>query len=575
MKRMVSVLGLAAAAPALATAIPLPRVSGPSPDALAKLSPQALLASGCGFIQGEGGAAAAAALRQIPLIDGLAPIDYRVSTQVPEAQRYFNQGMALLYGFEFAKAEASFATGSRLDPACAMCLWGEALAIGPYINSGPTSETRLAYARTLIERALAMPSATEKERALILALQQRYAPSPPDNQNGVHAITFADAMQAVSTRYPDDDLIMVLAAEAAMNVDPWNYWEADNATARPWGRRAIALVEQVLARNPDQPEAQHLYIHLTEGSTTPGRAERFADMLEVSSPASAHLVHMPSHTYYRIGRFADGVAVNRKAIGVDEDMARLLKADPKYYGYFAHHTHFILSSAEQIGDRATALKAASDLEAALMAADVAPNRRMLSRLATPIQVRAQFARTLDETLAIPRPDARLPELSQLWWALRAEALGRAGQKAAAMREIRAMRQARGRQPVSDGFKPMVQLAETMALARIAEGSGNRKSALRLLGKAAHIESTFDYNEPPLWHQPVDAAIGGVLLRAGDAKGAKAAFARALVRRPGNAWALWGRAQAEAALGETQTSATTLAAYRKIWAGGDATPEAKL
>lgn len=575
MKRAFSIIGLVAVTPMTVSAIPLPRAAAPSPAALAKLSLQALIASGCGFAQGEGAVAAANGIRQFPLIDGLAPIRYPVSTQAPEAQRYFNQGMALLYGFEFPKAESSFATGSRLDPACAMCLWGEALAIGPYINSGPSTDARIAYARGLLDRALAMPSATEKERALIAALQSRYAPNPPENQNGVHAIAFAEAMQAVSDRYPDDDLVMVLAAEAAMNVSPWNYWKADNATPRPWARRALALIERVLKRNSDQPEAQHLYIHLTEASTTPARAERFADMLQVSSPASAHLVHMPSHTYYRVGRFADGVRINRQAIGVDEDMARLLKADPKFYGYFAHHTHFILSASEQIGDRGTALKAAADLEAALLASDVAPSRRMLSRLATPIQVRAQFARTLDESLAISRPDARLPDLSQLWWALRAEALGRAGKKSAAMKEIKAMRAARGKQPVTEDFKPMVQLAETMALARIAEGSGNRKGALRLLTKAAQIESTFDYNEPPLWHQPVDAAIGGALLRAGDAKGAKAAFARALIRRPGNAWALWGRARAEAKLGETQASSATLAAYRKIWAGGEATPEAKL
>jgi tetratricopeptide (TPR) repeat protein len=565
--RAISLLVLAVSAPLLSSAVSLPSSVRPSLAALAKLSPQALMASACGFAPAGEGTEAGKGRAPMPLIEGLAPIHYPVTTRVKEAQLYFDQGMALLYGFEFAKAERSFREGAKRDPECAMCLWGEALAIGPYINSGPSGVDRIAKAKALTTQALAVPGISDRERALIEALGQRYAPKGPDKQKGVHEVTFADAMQAVSDRWPDDDLIMVLAAEAAMNVRPWDYWEADNATPRPWARRAIRLVETVLARNPDQPEAQHLYIHLTEASTTPGRAERAADMLRTEAPASAHLVHMPSHTYYRIGRFDDGIKTNIKAIEVDEAMARRLNEDPKYYGYFRHHTHFILSAAEQVGDRATALKAAGDLEASLPVDMVVGNPHGLALLATALQARAQFARTPEEMLAIPEPDARLPDMRQLWWALRAESLGRAGRKAEAMREIVAMRKARGKTPVSQDFRPMVKLAETVALARIAEGSGDTKGAIRLLSGAAGVERKFTYNEPPTWHQPVDGALGALLLRTGDARGAKAAFDRALVRRPGNAWALWGRAQAEAALGDGHASVQTLALYRKSWAGG--------
>ncbi|MGK2910866.1 MAG: hypothetical protein ACSLE1_13855 [Sphingobium sp.] len=562
--RTLSVLAIVASAPAIGSAVPLPQRT--SPSALTQLTPAALMASGCGFAAAGEGVAAGKAVPPMPLINGLAPIHYPVTTKVAEAQRYFDQGMALLYGFEFPKAERSFQASRARDPACAMCQWGEALAIGPYINSGPSGVERIAKAYRLTTDALAQPGISDKERALILALQARYAPGAPKDQKGVYAVRFADMMQAVSDRWPDDDMVMVLAAEAAMNVRPWDYWEADNATPRPWARRAITLVETVLARNPDQSEAQHLYIHLTEASTTPGRAERAADMLETAAPASAHLVHMPSHTYYRVGRFADSVQVNVKAISVDEAMARRLGEDPKYYGYFNHHTHFILSAAEQIGDRTAALKAADSLEAAITPEKAAKSPYLQARLATALQVRAQFAQGTAEMLAIREPDQRLPELRQIWRALRAESLGRAGQKAAAMREIVAMRAARGKTPIDKEFRPMIKLAETIALARIAEGSGNPKGAVRLLQSAAGIERKFSYNEPPLWHQPVDAALGALLLRTGDARGAKLAFDRALVRRPGNAWVLWGRAQAEAALGDTAASERSLALYRKSWAG---------
>jgi len=538
---------------------------------LAQLAPAALIASACGFAKAGEGATTGKGAAPMPLIDGLAPIHYPVTAQVADAQRYFDQGMAFLYGFEFSKAERSFREGAARDPGCAMCLWGQALAIGPYINSGPPGAVRIVEARALVDRALVQPGIADNERALIEALRLRYAPDGPAKEKGVHEAAFADRMLALSERWPADDMIMVLAAEAAMNVRPWDYWEADNRTPRPLGARAIRLVETVLARNPRQPEAQHLYIHLTEASMTPGRAERAADMLRTEAPASAHLVHMPSHTYYRLGRFADGVATNQAAIGVDEAMARRLGEDTKFYGYFGHHTHFILSASEQIGDRTQALAAADNLEAYLTADRVAANAMLQSRLATAMQVRAQFARTLEEALAIPEPDARLPDMRQMWWAIRAEALARNGQPSAASEEIARMRRARGKAPVAQDLRPMVKIAETVALARIAEANGKPKAAARLLRKAADVESRLPYNEPPLWHQPVDATLGGVLLRSGDAQGAKTAFDRALIRRPGNVWALWGRAQAEAALGDHKASAGTLEAYRRNWAGGSDTP----
>jgi tetratricopeptide (TPR) repeat protein len=512
----------------------------------------------------------------MPLIVGLAPIRYAITTRDLQAQAYFNQGMALLYGFEFPKAERSFAAGRARDPGCAMCKWGEALAIGPYINSGPSGAARIAYARGLTDQALAQPGISDTERALIEALQLRYAPGGSPQHKGVHAIDFANAMQALSDRFPDDDMVMVLAAEAAMNVRPWDYWEPDNATPRPWARRALGLVEKILTRNPGQTQAQHLYIHLTEASTTPGRAEHAADMLEISSPASAHLVHMPSHTYYRIGRFADSVNVNRQAIVVDEAMARRLNEDAKYYGYFTHHSHFMLSAAEQIGDRDNALKAADGLEAAITLAKVAKEPRFESRLISALQARAQFAPDLDALLAIPEPDIRLPHVRQIWWALRAEQLGRAGRKTDAMREIGAMHAARGKVAIRKDYRALVKLAETIAMARIAEGEGQSRKAVRLLQAAAIIESKFAYNEPPLWHQPVDAALGGLLLRNGDPHGAKLAFERALTRRPGNGWVLRGLAEAQAKLGDQETSKRTMALYRKSWVGSsDETALARL
>jgi len=561
-RRLVPIFAIAAMTPLINSAsAPLLRAPG-----LSKLDIGSLIASGCGFMAAGETAPAGRGLAPMPLIPGLAPIRYTVATTSSEAQAYFDQGMALLYGFEFEKAERSFRTASERDPSCAMCKWGEALAIGPYLNSGPSGDARIAKARDLTANALTESAANAREQALISALAIRYAPDGRKQEKYVHAIAFADAMRDVSARWPDDDMIMVLAAEAAMNVQPWNYWAKDGITPLPWAARAIALVEKVLARNPDQPEAQHLYIHLTEASRAPGRAEAAADGLLREAPASAHLVHMPSHTYYRIGRFNDAIGANERAIDVDEAMARTLHEDPKYYGYFIHHTHFLTSAAEQIGDKAVALRSAANLDAAIPADKAAKTSYLEARLITGLQARAQFADNLADLLAIPAPDQRLKTLSQVWYALRAEALGRAGRTAEAKQQIVLMRQARKGAKIDKELQPLVVLAESIAMARIAESAGDGRRAVTLLRKAERIESGFSYNEPPLWHQPVGLALGGLLLRQGDAKGAVDAFDRALARRPGNGWALWGKAQALATTGDGKASEEIMARQRSAWRG---------
>ncbi|QUT06494.1 hypothetical protein KFK14_03235 [Sphingobium phenoxybenzoativorans] len=571
-RRLVSIAVLAVASPLISSA----KAPTPSAPGMMRLDPASLMATACGFLAPAGEASpAGAGAFPMPLIPGLAPIHYPIATASAEAQQYFDQGMALLYGFEFAKAERSFKAGLSRDANCAMCMWGEALAIGPYLNSGPSGDQRIAAARALTDRALTASAANEKEHALISALAVRYAPGGPNREKGVHAIAFADAMRDVSERYPDDDMIMVLAAEAAMNVQPWNYWKEDGLTPLPWAARAIALVERVLARNPDQPEAQHLYIHLTEASHTPGRAEAAADRLLNEAPASAHLVHMPSHTYYRIGRFDDAISANERAVDVDEAMARTLREDPKFYGYFVHHNHFLTSAAEQISDRTVALRSAANLEAAISPDQAAKSAYIEARFITALQARAQFAGDLAALMAMPAPDARLKTAGQVWRALRAESLARAGRTADAKREIAAMRQARKGAKIDRELQPLITLAETIALSRIAESAGDGRRAIALLQKAERIETSFDYNEPPLWHQPVGLALGGLLLRRGDVKGANAAFDRALARRPGNGWAMWGKAQALAAAGDAEASRALLEKQRKAWRGTEAPTLARL
>lgn len=557
---LLAAAGVALAAPLVAQGEETPKGD---PAQLKKLDPDYQRANGCMATMQRIEAAKPAAM---PLIAGLAKVHWPLSSATAEAQRYFDQGLALIYGFEYEKAARSFARGAAVDPGCAMCGVGQALALGPYQNSGPVGPDKIAAARKLIEDALASGKLNATEHAFAEALAVRYAPAAPaDDALGVNGARYAEALAALSAAHPDDDLLMVAAGQAAMEVNPWAYWQEDGRTPLPWGARAIKLIETVLARNPDQPQAQHLYIHLTEASTTPGRAEKAADMLEVAAPASAHLVHMPSHTYYRVGRFSDGMRVNRRAIEVDDAMAARLSEATPFYGYFRHHTHFLMAAAEQVGDAHSALAAADQLEASFKGGNPRGNDYAQGLLLTALQTRSQFL-TLDQMLALPAPAADKPVVRQVWYALRAEALSRAGRIGDARREIRAMRAERRHMQAAKDLMAIAMVAENVALGRIAAGRGDARTAVNFLSRASAIDAQLPYREPPAWHQPIDAAVGAQLLKAGKAKAAKAAFDRALMRRPGSPWALWGRAQAEAALGDTTASTATLAQVDRLWKG---------
>jgi tetratricopeptide (TPR) repeat protein len=519
-------LGLAAAA-VLASPAPL---TGQARLALAMAGASAM----CGEGAPTGGG------KRTVLVPGLARAHVPVTTNA-EAQAFFDQGIGQLWGFDYDEAERSFAEARRRDPDCAMCAWGEALAMGPYINSGAIPAEPLAKAREVAEIALAgRERLSPRDRALVEALVSRYQPG--GLENGVHGHRFARALTDLAARYPDDDFVAILAAEAIMSAQPWDYWEADGRTTKGRAAEAIALVEKVLARTPDHPQAIHLYIHLTEASADPKRAEAGADKLARLAPAAPHMVHMPSHTFYRLGRFQDSLATNRAAIAADEAYARTVGDDPRFYGYFRHHTHFILSSATQLADGPGALAAADRLEESLKAAK-AGGRRYEQLHAAIVQTRALFL-SPRAFLALPAPSEAPQVATLLWHGARAEAFARLGQVAQAKRELALLDRGQSRLGGSDAaVRGAVQIAAAVARGRIAEARGVRDVALRAYAMAESIESGLGYWEPPLWPIPVAITAAEARLRAGDRAGAAADYRRALAQRPGNVFAERGLAAA--------------------------------
>ena len=509
--------------------------AAPAPNPVNLALAAAMAANLCA--SGEGTASASKVAGAV-LVPGLTPAHMAAST-ISQAQAFFDQGLGQLWGFDYDEALKSFRRAGELDPECALCGWGEALAMGPYVNSGAVDPAIIAKARVLTARVLTSLTLSTRDRALVAALHARYAPS--GTNDNVRGDAYADTLAALAARWPEDDTAAILAAEAIMTSQPWDYWEAGGRVPRARAGTALALIDTVLARAPDHPQAIHLLIHLTEASANPERAAGPAARLGALAPAAPHMVHMPSHTWYRLGQFDRAIADNQRAVAADEAYARAVGDDPKNYGYFNHHTHFILSSATQIGDRATALAAADALEAAIPPIRVATSPWLEMRLITVLHARAQFLSPA-ELLALPMPDKRLQRLTLAWHGVRAEAQALAGNPEAARAELVLLRQVRDRiAKRRDGDMSFAAIADSVARGRIAAAQGDLPGALAAWQAAEAIEANLPYAEPPMWPVPVSILSGQARLAAGDAAGAAADFRRALAQRPGNRAALDGLA----------------------------------
>jgi tetratricopeptide (TPR) repeat protein len=283
----------------------------------------ATLGAGCGSADPAAADAALVARAGAPLFQGMGPYHRVITTKDAGAQRYFNQGMVLTFGFNHAEAIRSFRAAQTLDPTCAMCFWGEALATGPNINvtskgKAIMSPDERAAAFAAAQKAVSLSGSNSAiERALMAAQAARYDGKPDSDRDPLDR-AYARAMKSVVQQFPEDDDAKALYAEAQMNTMPWDYWSADGEP-KPETVEVIGALEAAIARNPTHALALHLYVHAVEASSNPGRAEKAADTLATLVPGSGHLVHMPAHIYWRVGRYHDASEVNVRAAKIDED----------------------------------------------------------------------------------------------------------------------------------------------------------------------------------------------------------------------------------------------------------------
>jgi tetratricopeptide (TPR) repeat protein len=512
-----------------------------------------------------------------PRWDGLGTRSYKITTNDPQAQTYFDQGLILTYGFNHDEARRAFREAQRRDPDCAMCFWGEALVLGPNINM-PFPEEAVAPAYAAAQKAQALAASntknpvTARERALITALATRYS-SDPKADRAVLDAAYAAAMAEASRLFPDDNDIAVLYAEAVMDLSPWDYWKPGGAAPNPQSAPIVPTLERVLARDPNHPGAMHYYIHAVEASDRPRRAEGAADRLRGALPGAGHMVHMPSHIYYRIGRYFDALAVNKDAVAADETYLKASDAPMGVYrlGYYPHNVHFILASATMSGDGPAAIAAAEKL-AKLIPDDrlkKAPGAQTIK--AAMYFAHAQFS-TADTILALPEPSRAGAYVSAMWHYARGVAEARKGDLDAASTEANAIATL-GRTGNFDGMKEagipaldVLALAQNVLEARVAQAKGDSKTAIAKFAAAATLQDQLRYTEPPYWYYPVRQSLAAALMQAGRLDEALQQFQQALRRAPNNGWTYYGLAQLHKARRDPKATRAAEAQLAKTWIG---------
>lgn len=513
-----------------------------------------------------------------PLFDDMGSHHHPITTNDPDAQRYFDQGMIIDFAFNHAESARSFRAAQTLDPECAMCYWGEALALGPNINvtsNGKVvmSDDERTSAFGAIQKAVALKdTVSEAERDYIEALAVRYNGDPSTPREPMDE-AYGNAMRDLHAKYPEDDDAASLFAESLMNTMPWDYW-VDPDNPKPLTVEVLGALETVLERSPEHPLAIHLYIHAVEASSQPARAEGPADNLADLVPGAGHLVHMPSHIYWRVGRYADASEANVKAASVDEAYIAACNAQGFYpAAYYPHNIHFLWAASSMEGRSAVSIEAARKVAANVRLEMISefPGVEFFNTI--PLLALTQFGRW-DDVLAEPQPPANLEYSNAIWHYVRATAFAQKGDIKAANAEYAKFGPLRDETDVvflDSIYYPatmLLTIADALMKGEIAMAEKRYDDAIGNFQVAVDTQDELPYTEPPFWYYPTRQSLGKALLSAGKSADAEAVYRADLEQYPRNGWSLFGLAQSLKAQGKDATDVQER--FDKIWAQADVT-----
>ncbi|MEM6832905.1 MAG: tetratricopeptide repeat protein [Pseudomonadota bacterium] len=502
----------------------------------------------------------------------VAHFHFPVSSGEKEAQLWFDTGMAHMANFNHDEAIAAFRKAQTIDPDCALCFWGEGLAFGSNINAPFNANRGAAGLAAALAAQTRIGGASPLEAALINALGTRYS-ATEDGSVVENAAAFADAMDDVARQFPEDKVILSLAAEANMDTQPWDYWAAGARAPKGRTGRTLALLERAIAIDPDFAPAIHLYIHITEGSVDPFRAERYADSLKDQALGVGHLLHMPSHTYLRLGRWKKSLDANLQAVAADEAyIAASKNADAYGQVYYPHNVHFVVASAHYAGDAKTALEMSGKL-AGLVRLDPSAPAPLIEHIAAAQMFTALEFASAEDVLTIAEPPAKHLYLRTAYHYVRGAALANSGDVAGAETEhmqLKALRQAAGFDDYAALYAAPLPGVYNVALGTLAgriEGAkGNITAAIAHLDAAAEAEASLPYFEPTWWYYPTRQTLAGYLLKDGQHDRAEREFFKTLIQAPNNANALYGLAETFKAKGDRNAEVYARTLFSEAWMG---------
>ena len=509
--------------------------------------------------------------------EGFGNYHRQATTDSEQAQRWFDQGMQLLYGFNHDEAIRSFEQAAEHDPDFAMAWWGVAYAHGLHINNPVMSEEESRLAYDAAQEAVArVDHASPVEQAMIRAVAERYTMPVPEDRTHLDE-AYADAMEQVWDAYPEDPDVGALFAESLMNLQPWDLWTREG---EPKGRteEIVAVLERVMELDENHPGANHFYIHAVEASPEPERAVAAADRLPELVPGSGHLVHMPAHIHARLGKWADASDANVAAIEADRAYFAVAPEPDFYSLYYVHNLHFLAWSAMMEGRYEHALAAAGELERDIPEAFLREWTFIADGfMPVTYHVLIRFGRWEDILDTSEPDDYRLVSRAH-WRYARTIALSNLGRLDEASDELEAFERVVAEIPDDwqvgqNNANDVIDIARLMAEGELAFHDGRHDDAFDALREAVELEDALLYDEPPGWMHPTRHALGALLLAGDHPEEAEAVYRRDMERHPNNGWALLGLKQSLEAQGRDEQAAALDVELERAWVRADVQPAA--
>lgn len=513
------------------------------------------------------------ALAKPKLLAGLGNLHYPITTTSLDAQKFFEQGLRLVYAFNHWEAIQAFREAARRDPDCAMAYWGLALAFGPNLNDW-TPIDRERFALDYIEMAKARRArVSQVEKDLIDAMAARYNGKAYEVRDSLNS-AYAQAMRAIVSKYPDDAEVQTLCADAIMNTMPWDYWQEDG-TPKPETAEAKKILETVLAKFPEHPGAHHLYIHLVEASPTPELGLKSANFLTSAMPGAGHIVHMPAHIYVRVGDYAKSIEANTKAVKVDEEYLSYSENQGMYrMMYYPHNVDFIAYSSYMEGRSNLGIQTALKLayKGNFMSGAAAQGFSQYA-MVEPMIAYTRFGKWTD-ILSLPDPGEQNLYAQVMWRFSRGMAFLRSGYDVQANNELLKLDSLNKLDTLSTiyiTFNPVSsssQIAAALLRGEIFLKQKKFEEALQAFQSAVVIEDGLRYNEPPDWKLPTRHYLGAALFEAGRFADSEKVYLDDLRVNRENGWSLTGLQRCQNAQNKKSDVAATLKRLSKAWKNSD-------